>query len=236
MAAKNTDQQSAQKRKAVKPGKPTQRYLDIAEIRDGVVILKDGTLRSVIMVSSINFALKSQDEQQAMIQSYMQFLNGIEYPIQVVIQSRKMNIDAYLHALDEQEKSIGNELLRAQISDYRSFIEDLVELGEIMQKRFYLVIPYDPATDKKRNFFTRLSSAISPASIISLSKKQFEERRDALRQRVAIIQGNLASMSLQSVLLDTQSLIELYYTSYNPEVFDTQKLVDIGNVRVETEF
>ena len=234
--AKSKKAKDPVKKKGTKPGKPTQRYLDVAEIRDGVVVMKDGTLRSVIMVSSVNFALKSQDEQQAMIQAYMQFLNGIEYPIQIVIQSRKMNIDSYIEALDKQEKEIPNELLRSQIVDYRSFIQDLVELGEIMQKRFYLVVPYDPTTDKKQNFFTRLASAIAPASIISLSKKQFEDRRDTLQQRVGIIQGSLSGMSLQSVVLDTQSLIELYYTSYNPEVFDTQKLKDINELRVETEF
>ena len=233
MAKKNDPSAELPKRKSSKPGKPTQRYLDISEIRDGVVIMKDGTLRSVLMVSSVNFALKSQDEQQAMIQSYMQFLNGIEYPIQVVIQSRKMNIDAYIAALAKQEKEIDNELLRVQIVDYRSFIEDLVELGEIMQKRFYLVVPYDPATDKKHNFFTRFAAAISPANIITLSKKQFEERRDALRQRVAIVQSNLASMSLQTVALDTQSLIELYYTVYNPEMFETQRMTDINNLQIE---
>jgi len=219
-----------------KPGRPTQRFLDIAEIRDGVVVLKNGTLRSVVMVSSINFALKSEDEQQAMIQAYMQFLNGIDFPLQVVIQSRKMNIDGYLAELNKQEREIKNELLKTQIADYRSFISDLVELGEIMQKRFYVVIPYDPVSDAKRNFFTRFKDALTPASIISLSKKQFEERRDALRQRVALIQSALAGMSLQSVALDTQTLIELYYTSYNPEVFDTQKMTDINELRVETEF
>lgn len=238
MAKADTQTTNPEKNKLAKskPGKPTQRFLDIEEIRDDVLVMKDGTLRSVIMVSSVNFALKSREEQQAMIQSYMQFLNGIEYPIQIVIQSRKMNIDNYLFALDEQEKTISNELLRNQITEYKGFIQELVELGEIMQKRFYVVVPYDPVTDKKRGFFSRLSEALSPARVLKLNKKQFMDRREELRQRVNIIQSGLASMGLKSVILDTQSLIELFYTAYNPEVFDTQKLGNIRKLRVESEF
>src|SRR3989338_3158531 len=101
-----------------KPGPSTERFLDIAEIREDMVLLKDGTVRAVLMVSSVNFALKSEDEQQALIQSYMQFLNGLDHPLQVVIHSRKMNIDAYIAALQEQYRVQKNELLRAQIQDY----------------------------------------------------------------------------------------------------------------------
>lgn len=235
MAAKKQDMQSSKIAKS-KSGPPTQRFLDIAEIREDSVVLKDGTLRAVIMVSSINFALKSIDEQQATVQSYMQFLNGLEHPIQVVIQSRKMNIDNYLFALSEQEKTISNELLRAQIRDYQSFIKELVDLGEIMQKRFYVIVPYDPVSDKRRGFFAQLSDALSPATIVKLNEKKFKERRDALMQRVNLIQNGLNGMNLQSVLLDTQGLIELYYTVYNPEVFDTQKLTELGKLRVEEGF
>lgn len=219
-----------------KPGPPTQRYLDIAEIREDVVVLKDGTLRAVVMVASINFALKSQDEQQATVQSYMQFLNGLEYPIQVVVQSRKMNIDGYMASLKKREGEMDNELLKAQIRDYRAFVNDLVELGEIMQKRFYIVIPYDPVTDKKRGFFARLSNSIVPAATVKLNEEKFKKRKQALMQRIAIIQGGLTGMGLQSVVLDTQSLIELYYTVYNPDVYDTQKLADVTKLRVEEGF
>ncbi len=235
MAEKNIEMQSKKLAKA-KPGQPTNKFLDIAEIREDCVVLKDGTLRSVIMCSSINFALKSVDEQQATIQAYMQFLNGLEYSVQVVIQSRKMNIDGYIAALNEREKTIENDLLKAQIRDYRSFITELVELGEIMQKRFYLVVPYDPTSDKQRSFFTKLSEAIYPASVVKLSEAKFKERREALQQRVSIMLGGLTSMGLQGIVLDTQSLIELYYTVYNPDVYDTQKMGDVRELRVESGF
>ncbi len=221
-----------------KSGQPTQRFLDIAEIREDCVVMKDGTLRAVLMVSSINFALKSEDEQQAIIQGYMQFLNGLEHPLQVVIQSRKMNVDGYLATLKTQEETIHNELLKTQIRDYTSFIQELVELGQIMQKRFFVVVPYDPSegSEKGKGFLTKLSSAFSPAKIIKLNEKNFQDRRGTLMRQVSTIASGLGSMGLQVALLDTQGLIELYYSSYNPDVYDTEKLVDVGKLRVETHF
>lgn len=228
------------KNKLAKPkvGPPTQRYLDIAEIREDTVIMKDGTLRAVILVSSINFALKSEDEQQATVQGYMQFLNSLEHPIQVVIQSRRMNIDGYMEQLKKQEDTIHNELLKGQIRDYMSFVKELVELGEIMQKQFFVVVPYDPSEtgEQRKSFMTRLSSSLSPAKILKLNAKQFNERRETLTQRLANVSSGLQSMGLQTAILDTQSLIELYYTCYNPQVLDTQKLVDTNKLQVETKF
>ena len=216
-----------------KPGPSTQSYLDIAEIRDNMVILKDGTIRAVLFVSSINFALKSSEEQEAIIQAYMTFLNSLEYQIQVVIQSRRMKIDAYMDALSEQQKKSDNELLRAQIADYRNFVQELVDLGEIMQKTFYVVIPYDPLSNKKKNFFRKLGTALSPAAATKLSDKSLAEMLEQLDRRVGAVSGQLQSMSLKSVRLDTQGLIELYYNAYNPDVFDSQPLSDIKQVRTE---
>ncbi len=213
-----------------KPGPSTQQYLDIAEIRDDMVILKDGTVRSVLLVSSINFALKSSDEQEAIIQGYMTFLNGLEFPIQIVIQSRKMNIDAYMNKLAEQQKKTTNDLLRTQIADYRSFVNELVDLGQIMQKRFYLVVPYDPITNKRKNFFARLSEALSPTAAANLNQKQIADRIEQLSRRSEMITGQLGSMGLSSVRLDTQALIQLYYEVYNPDLFDTEHLSDSNQV------
>ncbi len=216
-----------------KPGPATQRYLDIAEIRDDMVIMNDGTVRSVLLVSSINFALKSEDEQEAIISAYVTFLNGLDYPIQVVIQSRRMNIDAYIAALGEQQKKTENELLRTQIVDYTAFVSQLVELGHIMQKRFYVVLPYDPLTNKKRGFFQRLSMVLSPAAAAKLNEKQLEDRREQLGRRTSMASGNLLSMGLQTARLDTQGLIELYYDAYNPDLFEAERMGDMANIRTE---
>ncbi|MBI4714229.1 TraC family protein [Candidatus Uhrbacteria bacterium] len=217
-----------------KPGPTTVNFLDIAEIRDDMVILKDGTVRAVLLVSSINFALKSEDEQEAIIQAYMSFLNSLEYPVQIVIQSRRMNIDGYMNALKDQERKTENDLLRAQILDYRTFVGELVELGQIMQKRFYLVLPYDPLTNKRKNFWTRLSESLSPAASAKLNQKQLDDRIEQILRRVEIIQGALNSMGLASARLDTQSLIELYYNVYNPDVFEEEKLASLEEIQVES--
>ncbi len=216
-----------------KPGVPTQRYLDIAEIKEDIVVMKDGTLRAILLVSSINFALKSVDEQNAIVQAYMQFLNGLDFPIQVVIQSRRMNIDDYLLKLRDSEKNQSNDLLRRQISDYREYVKQLVDLGEIMQKRFYVVVPLDPATDKQKGFFSRLSEILTPSIAIRLSEDRFQTNKETLMLRVNQVVSGLQSMSLNSVMLDTQSLIELYYTVYNPELFESQRMTDISKLQLE---
>lgn len=216
-----------------KPGPATQRYLDIAEVRDDMVILKDGTVRAVLLVSSINFALKSADEQEAIVQSYMAFLNALDFPLQIVVQSRPMNIESYLTSLAAYQRESENELLRTQIADYRNFVQELVDLGDIMQKQFYLVIPYNPLTNKRKNFFQRFAEALSPSSTAKLNQKQIKDRIEQLDQRVGTIQSGLQSMGLNSARLDTQSLIELYYNVYNPEVFDREKLTDISKIQVE---
>ena len=215
-----------------KPGPATQRFLDIAEIKEDVVVMRDGTLRGVLMVSSINFALKSEDEQQAIIAQYVSFLNSLEYPLQIVIQSRRLNIDKYIDRLKQAEKDQTNELLRIQIADYRGFVAELVELGQIMQKFFFVVVPYNPLSDKRKGFFQQLSSVLAPALSVRLAQEQFMKRRNDLMSRVDHMKGNLNSMGLKSVVLDTQGLIELYYRVYNPETYDAEKMTDTEKLRV----
>lgn len=226
----------SQKLAGKKPGVSAQRFLDVSEIRDGVVILKDGTLRSVLLVSSVNFALKSLDEQNAIVQAYMQFLNSLDFPIQVVIQSRKMNVDQYIRQLSDNEKTLQNELLKRQIRDYRDFVKQLVQLGDIMQKRFFIVVPYNPsatAGQQQKGFLQRVASLLSPTSLIQLSEERFQKQRFDLSLRVNQVMSGLGSMSLSAVQLDTQGLIELYYTVYNPELYDTQRLTDVNQLQVE---
>jgi hypothetical protein len=217
-----------------KPGLASQKFLDIAEIREDTVIMKDGTLRAVLLVSSINFALKSVDEQNAIVQAYMQFLNGLDFPIQVVIQSRRMNIDNYLRQLSDQEKILTNDLLKRQIRDYKDFIKQLIQLGDIMQKRFFVVVPLNPATDEQKGFFKRMGEILTPTVAIRLSEERFQKLKFDLSLRMNQVISGLSSMSLNAVPLDTQSLIELYYNVYNPELFQTQPLTDLAKLQVES--
>lgn len=223
---------------AKKPGVASQRFLEIAEIRENIVIMKDGTLRAVLLVSSVNFSLKSVDEQQAIVQSYMQFLNSINFPLQIVIQSRRMNIDGYMNTLLENEKKQENDLLKRQIRDYRDFVKQMVSLGEIMQKRFYVVIPLDPLKDAtkdiRKGFFARVSEILSPTIAGKLTEERFQKMKFDLGLRVSQVSSGLSSMSLNAVQLDTQSLIELYYTIYNPELYESQRMTDVSKLQLET--
>ncbi len=218
---------------AAKAGPSTASYLDIVEIKEDTVVMKDGTLRAVLLCSSVNFALKSEDEQTATLQAYMGLLNSLEFPLQIVVQSRKLNIDGYLAKLKDLEKQQPNELLRVQISEYVEYIKELVSLGDIMTKRFYVVVPYNPASDKRRGFWQRLVGILSAAGTISLSREKFEHYKEELDKRAGYVISNLSSVGITTARLDTQSLIELYYQSYNPELVENEKMVDVGKLRVE---
>ncbi|MEK7125736.1 MAG: hypothetical protein AAB880_02350 [Patescibacteria group bacterium] len=211
----------------------TQQYLDIAEIRDDTVVLKDGSLRAVLLVSSINFALKSEDEQNAIIQGYISFLNSLDFPLQIVIQSRRLAISAYLDSLLVKQKEQTNDLLRTQIAEYRDFISELVSLGEIMAKRFYVVVPYAPEGGAKPGFFKQLGAVFSPARVITLSESLFTKYRDHLNGRIEKVTANLGSLGLTAVPLNTQSLVELYYNSYNNELAYAQKLPATEKLNIE---
>lgn len=212
----------------------TQRYLDILEIKDDVVVLKDGSVRAVILVSSVNFDLKSDEEQAAVISSYVQFLNSIDFPLQIVVQSRKLNIDSYLEKLKEIEKKQTNELLRQQTVEYRQYVQELVKIGDIMSKRFYVVVPYSDTSGRPKKFISRFVDAFSPTNIIHLRQKKFDEFRSELFKRVEYVMDGLASAGLKSAVLDTQSLIELYYDTYNPETEQQEQLVNLGKIQVES--
>lgn len=220
--------------KKKKAGKPaTQMHVPIAEIRDGVVVLKDGTLRAVMMVSSINFALKSEDEQNALISAYVGFLNSIDFPIQIVVQSRKLQIGPYLEKLASIEKAQTNELLKVQIAEYRAFVTELIEIGQIMTKRYYVVVPYDPLTNKRKNFWSRIKEVGTPVMALKLKDEQFARRKEDLEIRIRHVMGGLESMGVSAALLDTQALIELYYTTYNPDVAASQPLAELDKIQVE---
>lgn len=211
----------------------TQQYLDIAEIKDNTVVMKDGTLRAVLMVSSINFALKSEDEQNAVISSYVRFLNNLRFTLQIVIQSRELEIDNYLEYLKEKEKEQTNKLLKIQTADYIEYIKELTSLGRIMSKRFFVVVPYDPMTDKRKGFFSLIKEAMRPATIIKLKEKTFNRYQEMLDRRLESVVGGLESMGVAVARLDTQSLIELYYKTYNPETSKNQQLVEVDKLKVE---
>jgi hypothetical protein len=213
----------------------TQKYLKISEIKNDCLVLKDGSLRVILLASSINFALKSEDEQKAVIQNYARFLNTLEFPLQIVAHSRPFNIDPYVNELNVLRQNQTNELLRNQTTDYRDFIKELIDLGQIMSRRFYIVVPYNPGGDTKRGFFARVIDTLSAAIIVKIKREKFESYREAIFKRADNIIAGLSSMGVKASPLDTQSLIELFYKIYNPTESKNQNLVDLKKLRIEED-
>lgn len=221
-------------KKTKKSGMPsTQANLLVSEIRDNSVVLRDGTLRAVLLVSSINFALKSEDEQNAIISAYVGFMNSIDFPIQVIIQSRRLQIQPYLDKLVKAEQEQENELLRVQIADYRAYVQELVDIGQIMTKRFYVVVPYDPVSNKKKSFFTRAKEVLRPGQAVRLSQDRFQLRKKDLDVRVRHVGGGLEGIGLEATQLDTQALIELFYSTYNPDIAFSEQLQSVDQIHTE---
>lgn len=212
---------------------PAQKFIPLAEIKQDTVVMKDGTMRAVLMVGSINFALKNEDEQNAIVSSYVSFLNGLEHPLQIVIQSRELYIKPYMDDLIKREREQTNELLRVQIADYRSFVTQLVEMGEIMSKNFYVVVPYDPLSNKKKTFWSRFSEVINPAVTVKLKAERFAKRKYDLEQRLRQVESGLKSIGLEVVRLDTQSLVEIFYSTYNPDIALSEHMAPLDAMKIE---
>ncbi|HPX94694.1 MAG TPA: hypothetical protein PLF30_04030 [Candidatus Moranbacteria bacterium] len=197
-------------------GLSTQKYVDVEEIRDGVIVLKNGSLRAVLLVSSINFDLKATEEQDAIINQYQNFLNSLDFPIQIVISSRKLNITPYLDFLKKKESELTNELLSLQLSEYRNFIKNLTDVSNIMSKFFYVVVPFYPIESAKGGFLDKFLGGKNSQSQVSRKRELFETYKNQLWQRVDHISAGLSGTGLKITMLKTEELIELLYNSYNP--------------------
>jgi len=186
------------------PEAPTQQFLEMDKIKEGIVILKNKSLRGIIMVSSLNFALKSEDEQQAIIYQFQNFLNSLDFSLEIVVQSRTLNITGYLEKLKELERKQENELLKIQTEGYRKFIEDLIAGGQILSKNFFVVIP-----------FTLIE--IPGMKSNTPGEDHFQRAKSQLWQRMEFIAMGLRRCGLQCVPLNTPELIELFWSVYHPE-------------------
>lgn len=212
---------------------PTQQYLDVAEVKEDTIILKNGALRAVLAVSAINFDLKSSEEQEAIVGHYQSFLNSVDFPIQIIVSSRKLNMDNYLEFLTGKEKSQPNELLRFQISEYRNFIEQLISAANIMDKNFYIIIPFSPTESEEKGFFSKISSYMNPQNDILGKREAFETYKSQLYQRVDHIITGLSGIGLRIAPLETQELIELLFNSYNPSLYNAVALTNSDQLELK---
>ncbi len=196
--------------------KATQEFIPIKEVRNGVVVLKNGTLCIVLMASSVNFALKSADEQQSILLQFQNFLNSIEFSIQIFVQSRELDIRPYLLLLEERYKAQTADLMRIQIREYIGFIKNFTENANIMSKSFFIVIPYSPPTIAagKGGIPSFLSSKKEAGA--RRGDDNFEEQRTQLEQRVSVVEQGLVRTGIRTVELGTEEVIELYYKMFNP--------------------
>ncbi len=198
----------------------SQDFVPVKEVRDGVIILKNGGLRSVLMASSLNFALKSEDEQNAFIMQFQSFFNSLDFSVQIYIQSRELDIRPYLETLEEAYRGTLDDLMRIQIREYIEFIRSFVEGANIMTKHFFVVVPYTPAVINlsKKGIASKLPWSKKKKSVgkDKSQKTEFEENISQLDQRLAVVQQGLIRTGVRTVQLDTEEIIELLYKIFNP--------------------
>lgn len=190
------------------PSKATQDFIPIKEVRDGIISLKNGSLASVIMVSSINFMLKSQDEQEAIIFQFQNFLNSLDFSVQISIQSRELDIRPYIALLEARYKDELGDLMKIQIREYINFIRNFVDQSNIMTKNFFVIIPFTPAIIDTKKALNKNSSQDKFSS--------FEENRTQLEQRINTVSQGLTRCGLRSIQLGTEEVVELLYKTLNP--------------------
>lgn len=194
----------------------TQDFVDIRDIKDGVVILKSGQMCSILLASSINFALKSFDEQQAILQQFQAFLNTIDFSIQFNVQSRRLNIEPYLELLKSREGEQDNDLMRIQLREYIEFIKTFTSEVDIMSKNFFVVIPYSPTPININKGVMSLFSGGFGKKADTQPEMRFEEQRIQLEQRVSVVEQGLSRIGVRTIPLGTDDLVELFYHVYNP--------------------
>lgn len=202
--------------------KATQEFVPIQEVRDGILILKDGSTRGIVLASSLNFSLKSDDERQAIITQFQDFLNSLDFSIQISIQSRRLDIRPYLALLEDRYKEQINDLMKIQTREYIEFIKKFTETTNIMTKSFFIVVPYDPAmVNIKSGMAAGLFKKKTVTEEFKSKEESFEENRTQLEQRVSVVEQGLSRCGIRVIRLGTEEVVELFYKMFNPG--DTEK-------------
>ncbi len=207
--------------------------VNIKNIRDATVVMKDGGMRQVLMVGGVNFALKSESEQNIITQGYQNFLNGVDFPLQIVVHSRKVNIDRYLEGLEARKDAEESPLLQSQIREYVEFIRGFVQKNAIMEKTFLVVVPFFPvslaSTTKAAkgflpSFLNKKKDAAGEAKDAEEGERIFEENLAQLAERVSQVMNGLSVIGLDATVLKDDALIELFYNFYNPQTIERKNI------------
>jgi len=196
-------------------GTPAQQFVPVKEVRDGIVILKDGTLCSVLLVSSINLNLKAYDEQRAILMQFQNFLNTLDFPIQIVVQSRRYDVRPYILTLQNRLREQNEQLLQVQTREYIEFIQSFTDQVNVMRKSFFIVVPYIPPLLNQTTGISKVFSFLKKPTAAE-SVTDFEEERTQLEERMGVVEQGLTRLGLRLVQLGTQEMIELLYKTFNP--------------------
>jgi hypothetical protein len=218
----NTNSGTAKKNKYSTLG-----FVEVSEIRDDTLILRDGQIRSVLAVSSANFALKSNQEQDQIIGAFQGILNSIDFPIQILVQSRKLDLNPYIEKLKTLESTQENDLLQVKMQEYIEYIKQMSAEVNIMDKNFYIIAGYEPIT-LKQGIFGRFLRALNPTRIIKQRQEDFLKNKKILSTRIDQISGRMSSLDLKISLLNTEQLITLMYNYYNPDTLESIRLSDVS--------
>ena len=196
----------------------TQEFVPIKEVRDGVVLLKDGGMRAILLCSSLNFSLKAEDERNAILMQFQDFLNSLDFSIEIVVQSRKLDIRPYIALLEEQGKAKVNNLMKIQVREYIEFIKNFTESTNIMTKHFFIVVPYSPAiidTSNTSDIRSKLGLSSTKEKAAN-AEADFEEDRSQLEERLSVVEQGLIRTGVRVARLGTEEVIELFYKAFNP--------------------
>lgn len=196
--------------------------------------MRDGSLRAVIMASAINFDLMSPQERDSVEYAYQSFLNSLHFPVQILIKSQKLDLDTYIAKLGQLRQEQDNDLLGLLMDDYIANIQSLVDEVNIMDKQFYVIVPlFPPALSKVKsgNLVTGLMGALKQQQVTTVNETDFAAFKEELTQRVQMVSSGLSQMGVRNIPLNTQELIELYYSSYNPDVAQNQRLTEAAQLQ-----
>ncbi len=210
--------------------KATQEFVPIQEVRDGIVILKNGSMRGVVLASSLNFSLKSEDERNAILLQFQDFLNSLDFAIQISIESRRLDIRPYIALLEDRYKEQLNDLMKIQTREYIEFVKKFTETTNIMTKSFFVVVSYDPAIINMKSGIGGIGGKLFQKKSVSQQSEEkqasFEENRTQLEQRVSVVEQGLSRCGIRVIRLGTEEVVELFYKIFNPG--DTEKPIKIN--------
>jgi type IV secretory pathway VirB4 component len=204
---------------SAKNAQPSQDFVPIEQVRDGVLVLKDGSIRTILMASSINIVLKSEDEQVAIIRQFQNFLNSLDFSVQIFIQSRELDIRPYIALLEQRLTEQQSELMRIQVREYIDFVKNFVQGSSIMTKGFYIVVPYTPSIvsseDGNKGRLSQFFSSTQNSAGHQVTPELFEEYRSQIEQRVSVVVQGLARTGVRVAQLGTEEVVELFYRLFN---------------------